>query len=456
MPFVVDPNLEEEENQDPGSIQISGAGQTANSGGGGQEEGKGPQSTPNTGSGFQNLDTYLNTNNAGEFANKLAGNVQSRVDEAKQNFGDASKSFSQKVESSNSIPTSDQVNSAIANPTGADKAQFQKWESQNYEGPNSLAQNPNDYSQFWSGTEKANAQANALGSEGGRFALLDTYFGRPNYNFGQKSLDNLLVQGGNIGDRTKGIQDQAVQLKNIGADQSKTLANLASNKVGEVNKSRQSVRNAIGLGEDNSVVTDRNAQGYGAIGQAQNQASDALAAQNADRASQLAKLRSDFGSGQFSQEELDKLGLSAGQNTYGVDFNHYLNASDAPLTLDQSMTPEQRAKIQALSSLAGIQDSFASGTASETPDLYGFNKAGYEGERNNRISELLKLDGFRPGEEEKALAYIPYYNERDQKTLDYYLNKGDRSPSDDNIIRYTKDRIAKRSSFLGPKIGVRK
>ncbi len=390
MPFVYDPNLDDDQ-EDASTVQISGASPSADFGGTTGNT-SGPEAAKNTGSGFQNLDKYLQTNQAQEFGQQVAGKVQGKVDSARQNIDQAAQTFGQKVQSANELPDQSQINSSIANPTSADAKQFQNWENQTYTGPHNLAESQDDYNKFWSGTNQANTEASLLGTEPGRFSLLDSYFGKPTYNFGQKSLDNLLIQQGGIGEQTKGLQDQAAQLKTYGTDQAKSLQNQAGVRAGQVDQSRASVRQAIGLDDQNNVITGDNA---GAIGKQYKQVDDALAQTNASRKAQLEKIQQGLSSGLLDSDQLASLGLSPGQSIYDINLNSYLTPG-SDLNKQQTMTAEQQSYIQALSQLAGITDTYASGALQGKTDPYSYDK-----------SRLLNDVGAKGAEYQRLLKESP-------------------------------------------------
>ena len=347
MPFVYDPNLDEQQKQDQSaqSVQISGASPTVNSGGTtGQKSG--PEAAPNTGSGFQNLDKYLQTNSSANLGSQVAGNVQGKIDTAKQNFDTAGSSFTQKVNTANNLPNQSDVNSAIANPQNYDPTTFQNWENQSYSGPHSLAEDQEDYNKYWSGTNQAKTEAGLLGTEPGRFSLLDTYFGRPNYSFGQKSLDNLLIQQEpGMGAKTSDLQNQAAQLQTQGTQQAQNLQDLASQRAGQVEQSRQMVRNAIGIDPNGQAVTDPNAKGYGAIGQYETNL------QNAYNQEQQAWVD------QYNQAMANAAAQKGQSSLYGVDPTSYIKQS-APLTLNNTISADQLSYIRALQKLAGVSDAY--------------------------------------------------------------------------------------------------
>lgn len=372
MPYFIDQNLEDE-NENPGQIRISGASPTSESMGSTTAQGGGEKKL-NTGSGFQNLDKYLQTNESQAFGNQVLGKVKDQVQDASQKMNEASDQFKQQVNTSNRLPSQEQVSQAIADPTNADQGQFQDWMKQRYEGPKSLSESQDAWNKYWSGTNQANTSAKNLGSEAGRFSLLDQYFGRPQYGFGEKSLDNLLVQQSGLGNQTRNLQNQAASLKSQGQQQARELQGIAAQRAGAVDQSRNAVLNAIGLDEQGNVKTGA---GAGAIGSQYQAVYDKMGEQNAARTQELTNLRNAISSSQLTDAQLASLGLARDQNIYNLDLNKYVTPG-AELNRNQVMSPEQRARIQALSQLAGIEDTFASGAPEAINPAYTFNRSAFD------------------------------------------------------------------------------
>jgi hypothetical protein len=373
--------------EDPTNVNFSGGSQTADSQGSVQ---KGNPAQTNTGSGFQNLDRYLQANAPKQFGQQVLGKVGDEVQKAGENQQAAGERFGQQVQQANTLPTEQQIDTAIEKPKEADKDAFQDWMKQKYTGPNNIAESQDIYNQFWSGTQQAGTRANLLGTEAGRFSLLDSYFGKPNYSFGQKSLDNLLVQESGLGKETRDLRNQATQLKTTGNQQAKQLSSLAGQRAADVDASRQLVRGRIGLDDQGNVITGDNA---GAIGKKWSEVDQAVKDANAERHQINNLLLNDLKTGKLSYEDMAKLGLTDGMNLYGLNLDKYYTAG-ADLTKNQVMTPEQQAQIQALSELAGITDTYAQGTLGGKTDPFTFNTdrllqdiSGTEAEYNRMLSE---------------------------------------------------------------------
>lgn len=415
MPYFTDPNLEEEDKQaqNPSDVKISGASPTTENTGGTPQQPNGGVSTPQaqqqaggkdlkTGSGFQNLDKYIDTNQPQQFGQQFLGKVSDQVTDASQKQSQAADEFKNQVTSANSLPTQDQINGAVADPTKADPAAFQTWTSQSYKGPQSLGENQDAWNKYWSSTNQANTSAQQLGTEPGRFSLLDSYFGRPQYNFGEKSLDNLLVQNAGLGQQTKDVQKNASGLVSQGTAQAKDLQSYASQRAGQVDQSKNAALGAIGLDANGQVVMGDQA---GAIGKSYQQVQDELAATNASRASDQSAIQSALASGKLTPQQLQALGLTSGEKIYNLDLSKYVTPG-ADLTRDQTMTADERSRIQALSQLAGIDDTYANGTAQDPTAAYTWNQndfnndlASAKNQYNTDAANIYKsqIQAFSPG-----------------------------------------------------------
>lgn len=369
VPYFYDQNLEDENEQNPGEVRISGASPTTDNTGSTSGASSNSNKELNTGSGFQNLDKYLQTNQSQKFGQQVLGKVQDQVTDAGEKMTEAGDQFKNQVTSANQLPTQEQYTQAIAKPAESDANQFQGWMNQNYEGPNSLSESQDAWNKYWSGTNQANTSAKLLGNEAGRFTLLDQYFGRPNYNFGEKSLDNLLVQQSGLGRETRNVQNDAAQLKSQGERQARDLQGFASQRAGEVDQNRANVRGAIGLDDQGQVITGENA---GAIGKQYQDVYNQVDQRNAARHSEQEALRQALAAGQITRDQMQKLGIVENPTIYNLDPNNYLTQGQ-DLNRNQVMSPEQRSYIQALSQLAGVDDTFANGPAEEASNPYSFD-----------------------------------------------------------------------------------
>lgn len=374
MPYFVDQNLEDEDKeQDPSTVQISGASPTTDNEGG-MSEGSNQQGNKKdlvTGSGYQNLDKYLSTNDSQKFGQQVVGKVGEDVQKVESNIGEA-RANTGKIQEQNKTPTMEQVNSSLANPVGANAQEFQGWLNQTYQGPKSVA-DVGDWNKYQSSANKAETSAKLLGSEPGRFTLLDSYFGRPSYSQGEKSLDNLLVQNAGIGRDTKNLQNQVTSLRADGAKAGNELQNTISGTGALVDKSREATRGAIGIDDYGQVITGDNA---GAIGKQWSAVDQAVAQANSQRQAENARLTSALSSGSISDQDKAALGLGSGDR-FNLNLSNYFTGGQS-LNKNQVMTPEQQANIRALSQLAGVTDTYAANDLSAKSNPYIFDNARFK------------------------------------------------------------------------------
>lgn len=144
------------------------------------------------------------------------------------------------------------MNSALSDPYSFSQnpgnvTAFQNQTNATYTGPQSYADDAAAYQTAQGATQKAEDTTQAAQSEGGRFALLNNYFGTPDYSQGQKSLDNLLLQGdsttqqginqarANADQAQINFQNQAPQLQNYAAQNIATTQGTAQNVQNQAN-----------------------------------------------------------------------------------------------------------------------------------------------------------------------------------------------------------------------------
>jgi hypothetical protein len=384
MPYFYDVNLDPNRNRsDPNAVQISGAQAVAGPTGS-TAPNQGKSRDVQSGSGFQNLEKYLTANQPQAFGTQVLGKVGGQVEQAGQQMQNAGEQFKQQVAGANYVPTSQEVSKAIANPASANAEQFKAFRTQEYGGPKNLAENQDAWNKYWSGAQQAKTNAGLLGNEAGRFTLLDQYFGKPTYGFGQKSLDNLLVQQSGLGRQARDVQNQATALQSTGNEQAKKLQEFASQRAGEVEKARADTLAQLGVNAQGQLLTGSDA---GALGKQYQNVESELAAANANRLGQRQDIQNSVQQGAFTADQLKKLGLSAGANLYDIDLSRYLTQGQ-DLTRDQVMSPDQRAYIQALSNLAGYTDNFASGTPQSAGEAYTYDTGALKSALNQRAADF--------------------------------------------------------------------
>lgn len=272
MPYA-DSYLDDDENDPSKAPQLAGGSEVYGGGSLNQSTGgnaKGPTSSDQ----YQNLNSYLDANKDSSFGQDFVGKVQGETDKANQLQGDSANQF--KAKSDQGAVTYDEglTNSAFQDPNAfvADQGNVDKFKKQRdatYQGPNAFSDAQDLYGQTYGQTRKAADTAEAAGTEGGRFALLGNYFGRPDYKQGEKSLDNLLIQGNP--QTSQGIEQAKQNAQAAAANFNKEnvdLQNYASANRGVTEETRKKTRTGLGIDDQGNLQTnDPNQPPVGAIQQ---------------------------------------------------------------------------------------------------------------------------------------------------------------------------------------------
>lgn len=391
MPYYYDPNLDpnKDQNADP---QVAGGGQvfggssqpTPSSGG----SANGPTKTDR----FQNLNDYLTANQGQGFGEKFAGNLQGEVDKAGQQQQESESLVKSQADSGATQYDQPFVQGAIDNATdfASDSGNLDKFKAQRdaeYKGPNSYADSADAYNKAYGATQKAQDYTSAAQSEGGRFALLDNYFGRPEYKQGEKALDNLLVS--NDSKAQEGIsqakKNADVSKQNFDT-QTKDVSDYAASRRGETEATRKSTRDALGLDSTGAVVADQSGNPTGgAIGSLYGSLNQKTQAAQSQYDTSVKNIQNAVTSGDYSklsQQEVSMLGASprAAAN-YGVDQSKYLSFTPKDdFNLSSTTSPEEAARLNALMQLAGQNQSYIDTTKAGTAptDYVNYDQGGFD------------------------------------------------------------------------------
>jgi len=256
MPYSSDPNLDDKDQQQQmqqapqlasgGSIVGGASATTSPTGGaaGGTE--------PTHSGNFQNLNSYLDANAGSGFGSQFVGKVAGDVNAAATAQQQGAQQFKGASDAATVKEDPNVVNQALSDPYGFSQSKdnsqaFQNQANASYKGPLTYSDDAQAYQTAYGATQKAQDTANASQNEGGRFALLNNYFGTPDYNQGQKSLDNLLVQADpttsqglaqakqNADKAQVSFQQQAAPLQNYAAQNVATTKATADDVTGKAN-----------------------------------------------------------------------------------------------------------------------------------------------------------------------------------------------------------------------------
>ena len=175
----------------------------------------------NRGTGFTNLQQYLNANQNNQLGNTISGGINNQIQNTQQGLNQANQQFQQGLESNafNTPQNQTYVNQTLQNAQNIQPGQnvgqqdigkFQQFLGGQYTGPQSLSN-----AQMLAGqAQNAQALGQSTLSEGGRQALLQQFAGKSNpyqsYSQGQQNLDSLLL--GQQGKQLQGAAKQSNQL----------------------------------------------------------------------------------------------------------------------------------------------------------------------------------------------------------------------------------------------------
>lgn len=205
MPYVYDPNLTEEKRRQqsngdtepassPGQPQALGAPSATVTGGAPSSSTGGTQSGQ-----YTNLQSYLDANQGQQFGGKVAERIGQDVDTATREQGAAGDQFRAKVGESTVNYDQDLAERAKTDASSVygdsgQRSNFERMRDASYAGPRGLEDTGEAYTRATGATQNAQKAAQLSGSESGQQALLQNYYGRPDYTRGQTNLDQFLVQ----------------------------------------------------------------------------------------------------------------------------------------------------------------------------------------------------------------------------------------------------------------------
>lgn len=371
MPFSLN-LLDEEQKQKEQELQgpqgaapaMTSGGQTFGGGSGASPSAQNPKGTATQGSGYVGLDKYLNANKGSQFGGQVMGKVNQNVDSAKQVLGQNTEAFkdatrqgtvkwndvesdakkiidtaggvSDRMETMQYKPGAPklQIPGRESDPSAADR--YKGYMNAKYQGPESFAGSAYG-SQAQGAVQKAAQQSKALQSEGGRFALLDQFYGRPKYSTGEKSLDNLLIQNApGVAARSQALGNQAKQLSAQGAQAERDLNNLATTNKFQTEATAQNSRDYLKKAQDTFAADlNKRYEDYTKSSDIYNQA----------------RL------GDISDDELDAdtmalLGLNEGDDLMDINLGSYLK-ENPKAALNQFANQSDYDRYLALTQIAG-------------------------------------------------------------------------------------------------------
>lgn len=372
MAYSYDPNLDpDKDNQQNQSAPQLASGSQAAGGSSSTQAATQPGAQTHSGN-YQNLNSYLDANQNSDFGNQFVSKINNSVQGANDAQSQAEQGFKQKSDAAAIKYNQGTVDNALNDPYAysQDPNNVQAFQNQlnaQYKGPQSYADDGYDYQKAQGATQKANDEAGAAQSEGGRFALLNNYFGNSNYNQGQKSLDNLLLQGN---DQTQQGINQAKENSNQASrnfqNQQNSLQNYAGNNIAATQETAQKTKAAGDTALSGYGDTINNQEkGY------TDKQNEITSIQNALQNRQMQSL---------TPEEIKQLGVQSHTATYGANPLDYLKSDQ--LSKEGFVDPEVYKKYNALNGLMGETNTLGLNEANVGTNIgkpgYSFDKTGFQ------------------------------------------------------------------------------
>lgn len=402
MPYVDDNLLNEDEQS--GGPSIPGGGQSNLQSANPNLTATGQQKTPGR---FANLNEYLRVNQPQEFGSQVAGKIDQDINKGQQTVDNAQQEFKSRADANTVTDSQGLIGKVATDPVNIAVDDYAKLRDAEYKGPKTLNDAGDLYSQVQGATGAATGKAKASGSESGRFALLDSYFGRPTYSQGQKSLDNLLIQNDASSrqafDQVRANADTLAQnAKTAGAG----LEQYGGQAQATTQNTRKESRKALGIDDAGNVGNyDDGPVAQGSGGAIQNllkQLDEALGARQSvntipTTAAGVGLTSEDLGPGvrfadPFSPglRELAPAGSTLGLDPTGSAYTQITDPS--VYTRGNVATADQAARLNALQQLAGLSDPLVSDIdqAGTAPEKFNFNREKYLADLANRRAEIQR------------------------------------------------------------------
>jgi hypothetical protein len=348
----VDDSILEDENQQSGAVVPGGGNSVANPAAGGQPSpGAGQKKTPGN---FADLGEYLRVNTPQEFGSKVAGKIGGDIEQGQQALDQSANEFKARADSSKVQDTNNLISQVDTNPQAIDANAFAGLRDASYSGPTSLSDASDLSGKITGSANTAVSKANASKTEGGRFALLDNYFGRSDYSQGQKALDNLLIQNDpNSKQAFDQMRQNAQGLQQNVNNATQDLNSYGAQAKGITDATRGAARSAVGIDDAGNVT------GEGALGrlksELENNYQSRLTKQQSDQAAiQQALASNDFS--QLTPEQKAVLGFDRSDidGYYMADPTAFLSTNQ--LTQTGVTSQEQAARQAALANLGGVEN----------------------------------------------------------------------------------------------------
>ena len=336
----------DDENQDQNENQGNGVATSQQSGtidsGSGAPQGN-QANTPDKGSNFVGLKSYLNANKnqAQKLGDQTAGVITNSAQDARTGLNSLNDTFNQQAggpvqANQTALGKINQAESL----NDQEKADLKKQYNAQYTGPNSLMDLQDQYNQVGQKINKAQTNVNSAGTEEGRKNLITQVNEKPRTQ-GVTNFDSLLLQTGGgrekvgaAADQNKDLNSELLNQNNISAQQ----------KAADIKTQNDSIRN-----QTQSAVSGANQSLSQSLAQRLKEMQGNIVNQNNS-------IMNDLGDNAYSLDKsnLDLFGLNEGQRSYGINPMDYFTQGDAnAVNLGNVAEQNEYARAQALAELAG-------------------------------------------------------------------------------------------------------
>lgn len=320
-----------------------------------------------TGSGFVNLQQYLNANKDNDLEKSVAGGITAESQKAQDDLASQDKQFNQNANAARSDvdasgnSTTDAANSVLKRAQD-DPGSLSDADYKQFTGTTSKTYAPQPGSQVGQKelieAQTAESAGKDVNSEGGRYSLLQRYLGgNGGYTMGQQGLDNALLansNGGQLRQAQRGTVGLVNHVNAVGQNEQNTDKQYATNDAAF----HQNVNSALyGAGGNSATPTG------GALGGVQKNIGEAVKQYNTNRDRNLAFLANGGQIGalpDYVRQDLEAQGApGAGDATYDLPLGNFFSAGKTA-TVNNATTAAQAAQLNALYKLAGQNNSFIS------------------------------------------------------------------------------------------------
>ncbi len=344
-----------------------------------------PNFNNKAGSGFVNLQRYLGANQNNRLGQNISSGINTGVSAVRNDVSNAQTKFLQDAEKNKIGNEQDKAQeSTIINKAQnlgggqvldeKDVNDYGRLSGGSYKGPERI----DNIGELKNRGQEASQYANAVGSTGGRFGLLQRFIGGQNYNQGQQRLDSMLIGNGN--------DLRAARRNAVGLNAS----------VGQADAQTQAVGQAAAADTDNFTKSVRERlmgadpnQPGGILGAKRAELTGAVENANLLRGQAIEAART-------AARNRQATGVLAGlknQTTWGIDPNEDRFWSEGQkASLENLTSNENLARYGALAKLAGQDQTFVgplSDNKYNKDQAVGFDVAGFRNAAAGREQEAL-------------------------------------------------------------------